>query len=293
MAKTTILLILAVFNFLNPLYALDYKDLHNRAIQLTLNAAQNEVIKQPDVYNQYLLALVYLNSHQDQAAGEIFSQLLRADPDFIPARWGQAEVLRRRHATAQAEHLLNQVLAVDPRFAPALISLAYLKYFQQDFKGSIHLARRVIAQGLDAVDLNNFAQAYSMYAGAKGMLAHYGGVLSKAVDGLAVKVNLDKAYKLQPNSAAVLFGLGSFYLLAPVIAGGDKLKAQDFLTRAIQADPYFADVYVRLGQLAQANGDLKQYDFYLQKALTIDPQNQLAQDVLSRRCNFICLDTLD
>jgi tetratricopeptide (TPR) repeat protein len=132
-----------------------------------------------------------------------------------------------------------------------------------------------------------------MYAGAKGMLAHYGGLISKAIDGLAVKPNLDKAQKLQPNSPGVLFGLGSFYLLAPGIAGGDKAKAQNFLNQAIQADPLFADVYVRLGQLAKIKGDQEKYNLYLQKALEIDPQNELAQDVQSGRCKFICVNSQD
>ena len=138
------------------------------------------------------------------------------------------------------------------------------------------------------MDLSNYARAFAMYAGSKGMLAHYGGLLSKAIDGLAVKKNLDKAQRLQPNSPAVLFGLGSYYLLAPVVVGGNKSKAEEYLNRAAEVDPLFADVYVRLAQLAKIRGEKEKYDFYMDKALEIDPKNELAQDTLSGRCKFIC-----
>ncbi len=157
-----------------------------------------------------------------------------------------------------------------------------------DFKGSVKLALKVIQQGSDQSDLSNYVRAYAMYAGAKGMLAYYGGVFSKLIDGLAVKSNLDKAQKLQPNSSAVLFGLGSFYLLAPRIAGGNQSKAEGYFNQAIKIDPFFADVYVRLAQLAKLKGEKGKYNLYMNKALELDPQNELALDASSGRCKFIC-----
>jgi tetratricopeptide (TPR) repeat protein len=289
MSKILLLATLICFISCSGAQAMDWQALHDQAGNLTLAAAQEAVAKSPgSTVNQYVLGLVYLNLHRDREAGEIFSKLLLGNPDLLEAKWGKAEVLRRQHAISASEELLNAVIKTKPEFAPALISLAYIKYFQMDFKASVNLALRVIEQGRFRVDLSNYVRAYAMYAGAKGMLAHYGGLISKAVDGLAVKPNLDKAQKLQPDSAAVSFGLGSFYLLAPAIAGGDKAQAEHYLYQAIKADPYFADVYVRLGQLARIKGDQEKYKFYLQKAMEIDPQNELAQDVSSGRCNFIC-----
>ena len=294
MCKKIILSILIIFNYLVLAYSMNWQSLHNQADNLSLAVAQEAVAKNTgSVPEQYVLGLVYLNLHQDQAADEIFSRLLADNPDLIEAKWGGAEVLRRRHDVLAAESLLNTVIKTDPQFAPALISLAYIKYSQMDFKASVNLTRRVIQQGRDKEDLSNYVRAYAMYAGAKGMLAYYGGFLSKAIDGLAVKSNLDKAQRLQPNSPAVLFGLGSFYLLAPSIAGGNKAKAQNYLNQAIKADPYFADAYVRLGQLANINGNREKYDFYLQKALEIDSQNELAWDVKSGSCKFICVGLKD
>jgi tetratricopeptide (TPR) repeat protein len=289
MTKIIILIGLVCLFWILPVSAMDWQGLHNRADNLTLTQAQALAERNPDsASDQYVLALVYLNLYRDQEAEKIFDRLRENNPDLIEAVWGKAEVLRRRHQTQQAQSLLSKAIATDPQFSPALNSLAYIKYYQTDYKGAINLALKVIQADKEKVDVSNRARAYSMYAGAKGMLAYYGGILSKAIDGLAVKANLDKAQKLQPNSPAVLFGLGSYYLLAPGLAGGDKVKAENYLKQAIGADPLFADAYVRLGQLAKLKGSQKEYEAYLAKALEIDPQNELALDTISRRCKFIC-----
>jgi len=268
---------------------MDWKALHNKADGLTLPDAQESVAKNQDFLDdQYVLGLVYLNLHQDHSAYQVFTALFNKYPDMVELKWGIAESCRRMHDLKKAESLLAEVIKQDPLFAPALISLAYIKYFKMDFTGSVRLASKVIQQGQDKVDLSNYARAYAMYAGSKGMLAHYGGLFSKAIDGLAVKTNLDKAQKLQPDSPAVLFGLGSYYLLAPAIAGGNKDKAEEYLDKALKIDPFFADVYVRMAQLAKIRGEKEKYNYYMNKALEIDPANELALDTTSGRCKFIC-----
>ncbi|MFA6357985.1 MAG: TRAP transporter TatT component family protein [Candidatus Omnitrophota bacterium] len=290
MNKKLALLILIFFSGLSIVYSFDLKYLHEQADKISLPEAKDAAAKNINsASDQYVLGLAYLNLHQDQAAYQVFSNLLMNNPGMIEAKWGQAESARRLHYLRRAEILLNEVISQDARFAPALISLAYIKYFKMDFTGSVRLASRVIQAGRDNVDLSNYARAYAIYAGSKGMLAHYGGLFSKAIDGLAVKTNLDKAEKLQPNSPAVLFGLGSYYLLAPVIAGGNKSKAEEYFNKAIKVDPLFADVYVRFAQLAKIKGDKEKYKFYMDKALEIDPKNELALDTLSGNCKFICV----
>ncbi len=122
------------------------------------------------------------------------------------------------------------------------------------------------------------------------MIAHYGGPLSKIINGTAVLPSLKAAEKLQPESAGVKFGLGSFYLLAPTLAGGDLERAEAYLKKAIEIDPLFVDAYVRLGQLYKIKGDSVRYNEYLNKALKIDSQNELALDIKNGKCKFICLD---
>ena len=122
------------------------------------------------------------------------------------------------------------------------------------------------------MDLSNYTRAYLIIGGSYGMLAKYGGPLSKVFNGTQVLPNLKKAQALQPDSAAVLFGLGSFYFLAPAIAGGNINKALGYLMRAVVVDPLLADAYVRLAQVYRMKGDNANFEKYLNRALQIDPE---------------------
>mgnify|MGYP001171489175 CR=1 FL=1 len=290
MLKVLALTLIIFFSLQGRLFALDWIMLHEKADSQSLESALKACQLEPSsVENLYVLGLVYFNLHRDNEAKASFSEILSRNPGIIEAQWGIAEALRRQHKLGEADVILNKVIMDNPEFSPAYISLAYIKYILMDFNASVRLSLEIIKRGREKSDLSNFTRAYSMYAGAKGMIAHYGGPLSKAVNGLAVKPNLEKAFKLQPDSAAVLFGLGSYYFLAPVIAGGDKNKAEDYLRRAIEADPLFADAYVRLAQLYKVRGDNERYEFYINKAFSLDPNNILLLDHKSGRCKFICI----
>lgn len=275
---------------LHDCFALDWKKLHEKADNQSLTQSLMASQKGPgSLEDSYVLGLAYLNQHRDKEAEAGFGKILERDPGAIEAQWGMAEALRRQHQLERAEELLGEIIRGHPGFYPAYISMAYLKYTRLDFKESARLALRVIKAGRGKVDLSNYTRAYCLYAGAKGMIAHYGGPLSKLINGAAVKSKLDRAEELQPNSAGVLFGLGSFYLLAPRIAGGDPLKSEAYLRRAIRIDPFFADAYVRLAQLYKIKGEDAFFEKYLRKALELDPGNELAFDIRSGRCRFICV----
>ena len=75
--KKAYLLLIIFFIYPLLLYPMDWKSLHNKADSVSLSAAQDNVAKNPGLLdNQYVLGLVYLNLHQDQAAYQIFSMLL-------------------------------------------------------------------------------------------------------------------------------------------------------------------------------------------------------------------------
>jgi tetratricopeptide (TPR) repeat protein len=290
MRKSTVVLLMIIFYLSSYAYALDWKRLHEEADKKDVKEAKITVEKNPDsLDNLYILALVYLNHHKDPEAQEAFKAMLAIDPSSVEAQWGLAEALRRRKEIKESESLLVKIMKSSPEFSPAYISLAYIRYTQADFKEAIRLALKVKKQGRDNVDLSNYARAHAIFAGAKGMIASRGGPLSKLINGTQVLPNLKKAEGLQPDSPAVLFGLGSFYFLAPRIAGGNVAKALEYLERAIAADPLFADAYVRLAQIYKSNGDDKKYKFYINKALEIDPDNELARDEIAGICKFNCV----
>jgi len=184
---------------------------------------------------------------------------------------------------------LEDIINKHPDFAPAKISLAYISFIQRDFNRAVRLADDVIHQGQETVDLSNYVRAYGLHAGAKGMIAYYGGPLSKVVNGTFVHSTLRHAQKLDPQSPAVLFGLGSYYLLTPPFLGRDLEMAEEYLMRAIERDPRFPDVYVRLAQVYQLKGEQEKYNEFLAQALALDPQNELALDIKNRTCKFVCV----
>lgn len=270
-------------------YAFDWRDLHEQADRTDLKSAEKSAKQNPSsVEDTYVLGLVYLNLHKDKEALGEFDRILSLDPDSVEARWGRAEVLRRQHNLSVSQKLLEDIIKDKPDFYPAYVSLAYLKYLQMDFDEAARIANIVASQKEKDVDLSNKVRAISLYAGSKGMIAHYGGPLSKLINGTAVKPALNRAERLQPNSAGVMFGLGSFYLIAPAAVGGDPERSEKYLLRAIEIDPLFADAYVRLGQFYKTKGDEDRYSKYLRKALEIDPGNELAIDVKEGKCRFIC-----
>ena len=285
-----ILLSILFLSQIKPCYGLDWKRIHEEADKKGLADAWYKLEKglsSPE--EAYLVGLLFLNQRKDQEAQKIFQDMLKKDPRSTAAKWGLAETLRRQNKLDESQKLLEVIIQSAPAFSPAYISLAYVKYTRLDFKTTVELARKVIGQGRDAVDLSNYTRAYLLFAGGKGMLASTGGIFAKIGEGTQVLPNLKKAEKLQPDSPAVLFGLGSFYFLAPGIAGGNIDKAKGYLERAVSLDPLFADAYVRLAQVYRAKGDSQKFEEFLSRALEIDPQNTLAGDARSKTCKFICV----
>ncbi len=270
--------------------SLDWVNLHQEAVSLGVREAEQIRKKNPySLSSLYLLALTYLENYKIDLAEETFQKGAKIDSDNSFFRWGKIECSRRKYQCQDCKLKLTQIIEENPGFAPAYVTLAYLHYRDKDFDRTARLTYQVIRMGQDSVDQVNYIRALGLFAGAKGMAAHYGGLLSKVINGRLVMPYLQRAKRIDPGSAVVKFGLGSYYLLAPAIFGRDFDKAKDYLTRAIEADPNFADIYVRLAQVYKVKRDLVKYDQYLNKALEIDPKNHLALDIKKGICNFICV----
>ena len=272
----------------------DWKTLHEKADTVSVQEARRAVARNPELLQDlYVLGLTYLNAYDHVEAEKVFRKMLEIDISSIPAQWGVAECLRRKKKCAMCIRLLEEIIAADPLFSPAYVSLAYVRYVKMDFNEAARLTYTVIKQGKETVDLTNFVRAHGLFAGAKGMIAHYGGPISKIINGRVVLPYLKKAEQLQPDSPVVLFGLGSYYLLTPPIFGRDLEKAEDYLTRAVEADPLFADIYVRLAQVYKMKGDRERYQKFIDKAIELEPDNEVALDIKNGTCKFICLQKED
>lgn len=290
--KTSRLLCSMVFCFLSwqcTSEALEWIPLHEKADTLSFEEAKKYSQEKPDsLEGQYILALVCLDKHRDNEAGAIFERILKTAPETIEAQWGKAEVLRRHHMIDESEKMFKDVIKKNPQFWPVYISLSYLSYTKKDFKKSLAFVTKVIQQHPHDVDLSTYARAHALVGGAKGMLAYYGGPISKMVHGFSMFKYLEKAQRLLPNSPHVLFGLGSFYFLSPAVIGGDPQKAKDYLEKAIQADPLLVDAHVRIAQLYKMQGDEEKCQEHIKKAQELDPKNVLLNDFLTGECEFIC-----
>ncbi len=258
----------------------DWKALNEEAEALSVAQAEAQARgPSPSAEALYRLGLVYLDAYKVAEAQEAFEKTLKIDPRNVGGRWGLAEVLRRQHKLKETEEALEALIKEYPDFAPAYISLGYMLYEKQDYGRSVGLGNKVIRMGREKVDTTNYVRALLTVGGAKGMIADRGGPVSKLMNGLQVLPYLKKAEGIQPEKAGVLFGLGSFYLLAPGFAGGDKQKGFEYLNKAAAADPLFPDVFARLAQGYKMQGDLAKAKEYLAKARALDPQNFLVRRV--------------
>jgi len=154
--RKILFLSLALFFITSGLSAYDWKYLHEKADQESLDAVLGLVkLNQDPVENLYLLGLAYLNSYQGLSAREAFEKILVLDNKMLGAKWGIAEAYRRKHQKGAAQKILEEVLKSDPQFPPACISLAYIKYLNMEFEDSARLAQLYKARG--------FKDKYSYY----------------------------------------------------------------------------------------------------------------------------------
>jgi tetratricopeptide (TPR) repeat protein len=263
-------------------WAMDWKPLHEKADTETYEMILTESQKDPASPEKlYTLALSCLNLYKISEVRAAFEKMLAMDPESIEARWGLAELARRRHESKEARKVLEEIIEKDPGYAPAYVTLAYIFFDKRNFDDAMRMAFKVIHMGRKNVDLTNIVRAYLLVGGSKGMIANKGSIWTKLIQGPQVMGYLKKAQSLQPENADVYFGLGSFYCLAPKIAGGDRKKGISYLEKAIERDPHLTVGYARLAQVWRRLGNKEKYRFYLEKAIALDPEESMVKNVKS------------
>ncbi len=217
-----------------------------------------------------------------------------------------AKAIKARNFTS-AQATLEQALKATPDHAQALALM-----------GELHLANRAPEKAAEFLDKAIAQQPdkarYHLLRGhALGMRASQVNIMRAMTMAGDIRAAYEKAVELDPRDRAVRFGLFSFYLVAPSLAGGGLDKAQAFaeqtvaldgaashqmkaqilqkqkkpaeayaeLKLAAAADPRLSGVNNNLGYLAL---ELKQVDAALahfQKQAELEPDNANSFDSLA------------
>ena len=218
-----------------------------------------------------------LKVRKNNEAIAIFENVLYQQPDNTDALWGKAEVLRRENDYAQAEELLRRSLQIDPKHNPSIVALSYLRYKA----GALDEAQKLINRSFKDACLGreDQAMAYMVQGAINARRASKRGFLNKIRFGTQIKGYFLKATKLAPDLPEVHVGLGTFYLLAPAIAGGDLQKALMELELSVKLAPDFATANALLAQVYLKKGDNKKYNFYIERARKLDPKNEYINEL--------------
>lgn len=219
----------------------------------------------------------YLKTRKDDLALAESEKILSVDPDNIFALWVKAEVMRRDYKFAESEDLLNRILSKDPGHSSSLISLSYIRYHNGKFEEALKILQGVLRQ--PQLERQNEALACMLIGSINAKRASAGGFFCKLAYGTRIRKFFEKAKAIAPDLAEVRLGAGTFYLLAPGIIGGNTDKAIKDLECAVRLAPDFATANARLAQAYKEKGDLKKSDFYLRKAESLDPGNEVLEEM--------------
>jgi len=222
-------------------------------------------------------ALEFLRVRNDKQALSGFEEILSSDPDNLSAMWGEAEIKRRDRKYIEAEDILKKIISRNPNHAAALISLAYIRYKDGRLDDALNMAHKALLSS--EATAQDKALAYMMFGTINSRRSSQGWFLSKIRYGTQIKCYFLKAGELSSDLPEVHLGLGSFYLLAPGIAGGNLDKAIEELECAVKIAPGFATANARLAQAYKKKGDAEKYKFYVSRALELDPENEVLAEL--------------
>lgn len=218
-----------------------------------------------------------LKARRDREALAVFEGALAKNPQDMDALWGKAEVFRRARKFQESEAILNEILKQYPQHISSLITLASIQYIYNNFNQATQLVKQALkAKGLDK---EKEALCYLVLGAISSGRSSKGWLLAKLKYGTKIHGYFLKASQLAPDLPDTHLVLGTFYLLAPGIAGGNLDQALSELERALKIAPGFASINARLAQAYQKKGDLEKYNFYINKARELDPENEVLKEV--------------
>ncbi len=262
-----IILMISLLGVVNKLPKILKEILRIKKIECVKPVHKSELIEQ---------GLSMLRKRNDLDALGVFELVLSEDPLNSDALWGKAEVLRRQRKYDESEMILAVIMKTDPLHTSSLITLAYLRYYENKLEDSMMLVKKAL--NTECIDKENEAMAYVMLGTINAKLALSGNLLNKLKYGTKIKPAFIKAIRLSPDLPEAHLALGTFYMLAPSMAGGNINKALAELQYSVKIAPNFATANARLAQAFKKVGDEDKSKTYLQKARDIDPDNEVLKN---------------
>jgi len=233
----------------------------------------------------YALTIIYYREYQLSKLKKLLGDHEKQMPASPALKLLKGIIMMWDHRYQESSRILTGIIRVHPDCFPAEVTLAHLEYLQKDFDRSYRRALQMIGK---KKELSRFHVAVSLMvaSGAKGILTKRN--LIKAIPAyFEVNGYLREAQKQMPDSAEVLYAIGSYHLLTPAIAGGDLDKAIVLLQKSRLMTPLNPSVYVRLAQAYRAKGFTAAAQKYINHAMELDPRDELLLDDLSGEKVFL------
>jgi cellulose synthase operon protein C len=231
-------------------------------------------------------ALVHLERYQD--ANDMYRSAIEADPNYLEAQLGAAELFTQKYAYGDAALFLDDALKINPNSARAFLAIARNKRLDGDAEAALAKALSINPNLVDAIALK------------AGMELEASRIDEASAD-------IDKALKINPRSleahslrAAMLYLQDKDYEpeVAATLAIGPKYgdvyntlshyatitrrtdQAAQFARRATEIAPRLWDAHLNLGMALLRLGQMDTGREAVEKAFKGDPFNVWAKNTL-------------
>lgn len=193
----------------------------DRHVRLLLGRVDARAGDASDALRQFQIAA--REGSLDGLLAEAHAHLRRAE--WEAAHDEAAQAVDQAQAAGDVKHEIDARLVLD-----------YAKVQLGQYDDALTDSKRLLGSPPAPLSATDMARLYSVMGGAEGLKAQREGIGALLTIGPGVKGTFEKAIKADPRHARAWYGLGRYYLEAPLFLG-DKSKALRDLTRADALGP--------------------------------------------------------